>query len=339
MRAHILKSSPRFLVWLIGLVMSLGMTGPTCANTHDNEGLAAWARAHPDWQTDPRKLAHFASQCFTLFDVVGHFYATHPIHEEQRRSANIFLSNSDIYARIGYFLSLKQGITPEMAVQRHWSLKAQLNQSIELNLADQKNIMVPSFSADVELCLVHFKFAQVQAKQLEIEFANTQPSSTQPSSTQLSSPSDGPFDSATLEKIWAWIKSQTSAPVDANMPRLVVQPALPAAARMVFEFPSDEHPHHRMQINVSPRTLQAWSRSMVNWAVGHELVHYAMLMRENQWESKAVYKNEVKHHCNPEFMTLTAGIADLISDAQSPSRERLKMYSEVFRSCARDPDQ
>ena len=78
---------------------------------------------------------------------------------------------------------------------------------------------------------------------------------------------------------------------------------------------------------------------MVNWAVGHELVHYAMLMRENQWESKAVYKNEVKHHCNPEFMTLTAGIADLISDAQAPSRERLKMYSEVFRSCARDPDQ
>ena len=334
MRAQILKSSPRFLVWLIGLVMSLGMTGPTCANTQDNEGLAAWARAHPDWQTDPRKLAHFASQCFTLFDVVGHFYATHPIHEEQRRSANIFLSNSDIYARIGYFLSLKQGMTPEMAVARHWQLKAQLNQNIELNLADQKNIMVKTMSDDVEICLIHFKFAQVQAKQLEIDYANSQASAT---STE--NPPEGPFDLLTLEKIWAWIKSQTSAPKEASMPRLVLQPSLPSAARMVFEFPSEDQPQNRLQINVSPRTLQAWSRSMVNWAVGHELVHYAMLMRENHWEPQAIYKNTVKHHCNPEFMTLTAGIADLISDAQSPSRERLRMYSEVFRSCARDPDQ
>ena len=334
MRAHILKSSPRFLVWLIGLVMSLGMTGPTCANTHDNEGLAAWARAHPDWQTDPRKLAHFASQCFTLFDVVGHFYATHPIHEEQRRSANIFLSNSDIYARIGYFLSLKQGMTPEMAVARHWQLKAQLNQNIELNLADQKNIMVKTMSDDVEICLIHFKFAQVQAKQLEIDYANSQAPTT---STE--NPPEGPFDLLTLEKIWAWIKSQTSAPQEAAMPRLVLQPSLPSAARMVFEFPSEDQPQNRLQINVSPRTLQAWSRSMVNWAVGHELVHYAMLMRENHWEPQTIYKNTVKHHCNPEFMALTAGIADLISDAQSPSRERLRMYSEVFRSCARDPDQ
>ena len=123
------------------------------------------------------------------------------------------------------------------------------------------------------------------------------------------------------------------------MPRLVLQPSLPSAARMVFEFPSEDQPQNRLQINVSPRTLQAWSRSMVNWAVGHELVHYAMLMRENHWEPQAIYKNTVKHHCNPEFMALTAGIADLISDAQSPSRERLRMYSEVFRSCARDPDQ
>ena len=78
---------------------------------------------------------------------------------------------------------------------------------------------------------------------------------------------------------------------------------------------------------------------MVNWALGHELVHYAMLMRENQWVARPVYKNTIKHHCNPEFLKLTGDIADFISDAQSPSRERLRMYSEVFRSCTRHPDQ
>ena len=78
---------------------------------------------------------------------------------------------------------------------------------------------------------------------------------------------------------------------------------------------------------------------MVNWALGHELVHYAFLMRENQWQPKTIYSNSIKHHCNPEFLQLTGDIADLISDTQMPSRERLRMYSEVFRSCTRHPDQ
>lgn len=78
---------------------------------------------------------------------------------------------------------------------------------------------------------------------------------------------------------------------------------------------------------------------MMSWAIGHEFLHYALLMRENQWQPQAFYKNEIKHHCNPEFIALTAGIADLISDAQPQAHERLNMYSEIFRSCARYPDQ
>ena len=78
---------------------------------------------------------------------------------------------------------------------------------------------------------------------------------------------------------------------------------------------------------------------MVNWALGHELVHYAFLMRENQWQPQTIYRNSIRHHCSPEFLKLTGDIADLISDKLAPSSERLRMYSEVFRSCTRHPDQ
>lgn len=304
------------------------------ASAQEPLGLLAWTQAHPDWKADKKELAYVASQCATMYDLIGNFFAANPIHEEQRRSANIFLSNSDIYARIGYFLSIRQGMSEQEAVARQNAFQAQVNQQMQANLQAHKNIMVPPLSDDVEVCMVNFKFAQVQVRQLEAEY--TKPNA---SPTLAITPGDKSFDMATLQVIWDFIKSKTNAPADAAMPRLVVQPGLPTTARMVFEFPSEDQPQNTLQINVSPRTLQLWSRSMVNWAVGHELVHYAMLMRENQWVEQTIYKNTIKHHCNPEFLKLTGDIADLISDAQSPSRERLRMYSEVFRSCIRHPDQ
>jgi len=304
------------------------------ASAQEPLGLLAWTQAHPDWKADKKELAYVASQCATMYDLIGNFFAANPIHEEQRRSANIFLSNSDIYARIGYFLSIRQGMSEQEAVARQNAFQAQFNQQMQANLQAHKNIMVPPLSDDVEVCMVNFKFAQVQVRQLEAEYTKSNASPT-PAIT----PGDKSFDMATLQVIWDFIKSKTNAPADAAMPRLVVQPGLPTTARMVFEFPSEDQPQNTLQINVSPRTLQLWSRSMVNWAVGHELVHYAMLMRENQWVEQTIYKNTIKHHCNPEFLKLTGDIADLISDAQSPSRERLRMYSEVFRSCIRHPDQ
>ena len=304
------------------------------ASAQEPLGLLAWTQAHPDWKADKKELAYVASQCATMYDLIGNFFAANPIHEEQRRSANIFLSNSDIYARIGYFLSIRQGMSEQEAVARQNAFQAQFNQQMQANLQAHKNIMVPPLSDDVEVCMVNFKFAQVQVRQLEAEYTKSNASPT-PAIT----PGDKSFDMATLQVIWDFIKSKTNAPADAAIPRLVVQPGLPTTARMVFEFPSEDQPQNTLQINVSPRTLQLWSRSMVNWAVGHELVHYAMLMRENQWVEQTIYKNTIKHHCNPEFLKLTGDIADLISDAQSPSRERLRMYSEVFRSCIRHPDQ
>jgi len=316
------------------LIVSLMWLGCSFAGAQAPVGLLAWTKDHPDWKTEKKELAHMASQCATMYDLIGNFFAANPIHEEQRRSANVFLSNSDIYARIGYFLSIRQGMSEQEAVARQTAFQAQFNQQMQENLLAHKNIMVPPLSDDVEVCMVNFKFAQVQARQLEAEYAKTRANPT-----PAISPGDKSFDMVTLDAIWRFIKSKTGAPVEMVMPNLVIQPGLPTTARMVFEFPSEDQPQNTLQINVSPRTLQLWSRPMVNWALGHELVHYAMLMRENQWVVQAVYKNTIKHHCNPEFLKLTGDIADLISDAQSPSRERLRMYSEVFRSCTRHPDQ
>lgn len=328
---HVFASS--MLNWRY-FIVSLAWGVSSLAIAQEPVGLLAWTKTHPDWKSDKKELAHVASQCATMYDLLGNFFAANPIHEEQRRSANIFLSNSDIYARIGYFLSIRQGMSEQEAVARQTEFQAQFNQQMQANLQAHKNIMVPPLSDDVEVCMVNFKFAQVQVRQLEAEYAKIHASPL-----PMVSPGDKSFDLAGLQVIWEFIKSKTGAPADAVMPRLVVQPGLPTTARMVFEFPSEDQPQNTLQINVSPRTLQLWSRPMVNWALGHELVHYAMLMRENQWIEQSVYKNTIKHHCNPEFLKLTGDIADLISDAQSPSRERLRMYSEVFRSCTRHPDQ
>ena len=320
-------------MWLRVFLISLFCVCTT-AQAQDLPRLHSWTLEHPNWKEEKAELGFVASRCATMFETIGNYFAANPVHDEQRRSANAYLSHSDMYARIGYFLSIKSGVTELEAVQRQAVFSRDFSQQMLANLATHNNVMVPPLSLDLEVCMLNFRFAEVQARQLEADYSNAA------NITLTAAPSaDKTFDSQALTLIWNFVKSKTGAPTDAPLPRLVIQPALPTSARMVFEFPSEDQPGNALQINVSPRTLQAWSRSMVNWALGHELVHYAFLMRENQWQPKSIYTNSIKHHCNPEFLKLTADIADLISDTQMPSRERLRMYSEVFRSCTRHPDQ
>ena len=308
--------------------------GCAASNAQDLPRLHNWTVEHPNWKEDKAELAYVSSRCATMFETIGNYFAANPVHDEQRRSANAYLSHSDMYARIGYFLSIKSGVTEREAVERQAVFSRDFSQQMQANLTAHNNVMVPPLSLDLEVCILNFRFAEVQARQLESDYSNAG------NITSVAAPLvDKAFDGQALNMIWDFIKSQTGAPPNAPLPRLVIQPGLPTSARMVFEFPSEDQPGNALQINVSPRTLQAWSRSMVNWALGHELVHYAFLMRENQWQAQTIYKNTIKHHCNPEFLKLTADIADLISDTQLPSKERLRMYSEVFRSCTRHPDQ
>ena len=320
-------------MWLRVFFISLFCVCKT-SQAQDLSRLHNWTLEHPDWKEEKTELAYVASRCATMFETIGHYFAANPVHEEQRRSANAYLSHSDMYARIGYFLSIKSGVTEREAVERQAVFSRDFSQQMQANLAAHNNVMVPPLSLDLEVCMLNFRFAELKVRQLEVDYSNAE------NITAVAAPlTDKAFDSQALGLIWRFVKSKTGAPADAPLPRLVIQPALPTSARMVFEFPSEDQPGNALQINVSTRTLQAWSRSMVNWALGHELVHYAFLMRENQWQPKTIYTNSIKHHCNPEFLQLTGDIADLISDTQMPSRERLRMYSEVFRSCTRHPDQ
>jgi hypothetical protein len=80
---------------------------------------------------------------------------------------------------------------------------------------------------------------------------------------------------------------------------------------MGFQYPTDKFPEYQMQISIAPRTIEQYSKEMVSWGVGHELVHYAFILRENHWRhGQATFQDHLKHHCNPEFKQITRAIAD-----------------------------
>jgi hypothetical protein len=296
--------------------------------------LRDWTQDKPQWKDNKTELAYFANRCASAFDLVGNHFAVHATLDEQLRSSNIFLNHSDTYVRVGYFLSIKLGASETDVLNRYNTINSTYAQWMKANLAANGQVMQGVLSDDVEFCLLQYMNIFITAKELEIEFASSKPSTLMP--TQAT---DKKLDMGILQAVWSFIKAETSAPVDFPMPLVVVDATLPITARMVFQFPSAEHPNNQLQIGVSPRTLSAWNRGMVSWAAGHELTHYAFLMRENGWLQKDKYQSTTKHHCNPEFIRLTSGIADLLSDQLTNGKDRLRMYSEVFRSCSRHPEQ
>lgn len=300
----------------------------------DMPALRDWTRDKPQWKDNKAELAYFANRCASAFDLVGNHFAVHATLDEQLRSANIFLNHSDTYVRVGYFLSIKLGANETEVLNRYNVINSTYAQWMKDNLALNGQVMQGVLSDDVEYCLLQYMNVFITAKELELEFATSKPATLVKAQTD-----DKKLDMGILQAVWTYIKSETSAPADFPMPKVVVDASLPITARMVFQFPSAEHPDYTLQIGVSPRTLSAWNRGMVSWAAGHELAHYAFLMRENGWVEQAQYQSTTKHHCNPEFIRLTSGIADFLSDELTNGKDRLRMYSEVFRSCSRHPEQ
>jgi hypothetical protein len=304
------------------------------AQAQDMPPLQDWLQQHPQWKENKQDMAYLANRCASAFDLVGNHFAVHATLDEQRRSANIFLNHSDTYVRVGYFLSVKQGLSESDAVANYNAINGVYERWMKENLNSTGEVMQKPLSDDVEQCLLLHWQTQMIARELEIEYA-----SIKTSTSELSASQDKKLDMGIVQMVWAYIKTETKAPDDFPLPPLVVDPTLPTNARMVFQFPSVEQPDNTLQIGVSPRTLSAWSRGMVSWAAGHELTHYAFLMRENNWVKQETYQSSMKHHCNPEFIRLTTGIADLIADQLTNGKDRLRMYSEVFRSCSRHPNQ
>ena len=124
-------------------------------------------------------------------------------------------------------------------------------------------------------------------------------------------PHDIDFD--VITRLWGFVKKTTDAPGSLPPPPLVLDWHVPPFARMGFQYPTPQFPDNLMQISIAPRTIESYSKEMVAWGVGHELVHYAFIMRENQWQNRrATFADSVKHHCNLEFKAITRAIADEI---------------------------
>jgi hypothetical protein len=147
------------------------------------------------------------------------------------------------------------------------------------------------------------------------------------------------LDMQMTEKIWEFIKTETQAPANLPMPPILFDENIPKEARMVFQFPSEDAPDNPMQISIGSTATRLWRQEMFIWALGHELTHYALLMQENRWEDKTVYVNNIRHHCNVEFMRITRAIVEIIWEQYQSVAGRMRMYSEVHKSCSRQPMQ
>ena len=130
------------------------------------------------------------------------------------------------------------------------------------------------------------------------------------------------------------------SPRDLPPPRLELDWHVPPFARMGFQYPTDKFPEYQMQISIAPRTIEQYSKEMVSWGVGHELVHYVFILRENHWHyGQATFQDHLKHHCNPEFKQITRAIADEIWKIYHSDTQRAAMYDEVEKSCFNEPNQ
>lgn len=148
------------------------------------------------------------------------------------------------------------------------------------------------------------------------------------------------LDWRVINQEWEFIKQQTGAPNDLPMPNIIIDPTLPSGARMMFQFPTKQDSVIPMQIMINPKTLVEYNREMIDWGVGHELTHYAFVMRENNWEyTKEYFAITQKHHCNREFMRITKELADVIYNVYHGERERYAMWDQVQRSCVTQPNQ
>ena len=148
------------------------------------------------------------------------------------------------------------------------------------------------------------------------------------------------IDFDVITRLWGFVKKTTHAPAALPPPPLVLDWHVPPFARMGFQYPTPQFPDNIMQISIAPRTIDSYSKEMVTWGVGHELVHYVFIMRENHWQNRrATFADSFKHHCDLEFKAITRAIADEIWKIYHSDTQRAAMYDEVEKSCFNEPNQ
>jgi len=149
-----------------------------------------------------------------------------------------------------------------------------------------------------------------------------------------------PVDLKVVNRLWHYIKDVTGAPKDLPPPSITLDWEVPIRAAMGTQFPTEEEPNVRLQISIAPRTIDTWPREMVEYGIGHELVHYVFILQENNWDAtKSTFSVKRKHHCDPEFKAITRGVADQLWAIWHSDALRSKMYDEVQKACANFPQQ
>lgn len=148
------------------------------------------------------------------------------------------------------------------------------------------------------------------------------------------------LDADIMNRIWSRLKKETGAPDHILPPPIVLDWDVPATARMGFQYPDAQFPDIQLAIKIAPRTIDKMeSEPMVQWSFGHELTHYLFLMRENGWKEQSIYKNQLRHHCNPEFLKVTGIVADVIWDVYHDDTERNRMRAAADQACQNHPEQ
>jgi hypothetical protein len=147
------------------------------------------------------------------------------------------------------------------------------------------------------------------------------------------------IDRGDVDRVWEYLKTEVGAPDDFPLPPFVLDWKMPSRAKMGFVAPTKEYPDERLRIGITPGVMVLDAYGMVLWGIGHELGHYVLLMRDNNYDLGLPYFFVgPPDHCDPEFKTLTRGVANVIWGIYHDETERSKMYAEVERACRDAPN-
>lgn len=142
-----------------------------------------------------------------------------------------------------------------------------------------------------------------------------------------------------FDRYWSWLLVETGAPADLPWPAMTVE-TLPTLVRMAFFFPTPSDPDRAMRIVLSPRSIaraRGGEQLVVLGEVAHEIVHYVLLMQENDWAfDRPFFENAVHHHCDAEFQRLVAHVGSVLWSAYH-SRDTIRAIDHMVQfACWRD---
>jgi hypothetical protein len=147
-------------------------------------------------------------------------------------------------------------------------------------------------------------------------------------------------DLAVINKVWQYVKREAGADPNLPAPKIWVSGSTSKKYEMATSYPTAKIPNGALGIFIQPDVDRKMSRQLYTWELGHEMMHYILILKENGWNTKkAVYQDKAKHHCDPEFQRITLGVADVIAEAYRSRLELSEMYYRVDHNCFVQPDQ